>query len=82
MKLFVLKTEKKNKLYNRYTLTHLPADHKAFYAARNVLRTYTKQLRHDFELGICNDMKSNPKRFWHYVKSRLNTKLTINELRS
>jgi len=71
---------RKNKLWKRYTLTRLPSDHKAFCDARNVLRSYTRQLRHDFELGICNDMKSNPKRFWHYVKSRLNTKDTVNEL--
>ena len=55
-------------------------DHQAFCAARNTLRSYTRQLRHEFELGICNDTGSNPKRFWQYVNSRLNTKSTINDL--
>ena len=71
---------RKNKLWSRYTSTRLPADHQAFCDARNKLRSYTRQLRYNFELGICNDMKLNPKKFWKYVKSRLNTKFTINDL--
>jgi len=67
-------------LWNRYTLTCLPTDHQAFCEARNTLRSYTRQLKHNFELGICNDTGSNHKRFWQYVNSRLDTKSTINDL--
>ena len=46
------------------------------------LRSYTRLLRHNFELGITNDIKLNPKKFWQYVKSRLNTSVTINDIRN
>ena len=72
----------KNKLWKRYTRTRLPSDHKAFCTARNELRSYTRLLRHNFELGITNDIKLNPKKFWQYVKSRLNTSVTINDIRN
>jgi len=49
---------KKNKLWNHYVLTSLPADHQAFCEARNTLH---RQLRHNFE---CNDTGSNP---WQYT---------------
>ena len=72
----------KNKLWKRYTRTRLPSDHEAFCAARNELRSYTRLLRHNFELGITNDIKLNPKKFWQYVKSRLNTSVTIDDIRN
>ena len=31
-------------------------------------------------MGITNDIKLNPKKFWQYVKSRLNTSVTINDI--
>jgi len=73
-------TNRKNKLWNHYTSTHLPSDHQAFCEARNNLCSYTRQMRYNFELGICNDTKSNPKRFWQYVKSVLNTNFTVDDL--
>ena len=50
----------KNKLWKRYTRTRLPSDYEAFCTARNELRSYTRLLRHNFELGITNDIKLNP----------------------
>ena len=50
--------------------------------ARNELRSYTRLLQHNFELGITNDIKLNPNKFWQYVKSRLNTSVTINDIRN
>ena len=64
------------------TRTRLPSDHEAFCTARNELRSYTRLLRHNFELGITNDIKLNPKKFWQYVKSRLNTSVTIDDIRN
>ena len=46
------------------------------------MRSYTRLLRHNFELGITNDIKLNPKKFWQYVKSRLNTSVTIDDIRN
>ena len=72
----------KNKLWKRYTRARVPSDYQAFCTARNELRSYTRLLRHNFELDITNDIKLIPKKFWQYIKSRLNTSVTINDIRN
>ena len=63
----------KNRLWKRFLRSKLPYDYANFCQARNHLRSYTRKLRHEFEHEIASDIKHNPKRFWQYTKSRLNT---------
>jgi len=71
---------KKNKLWKRYTTTRSPSDHHKFCLARNYLRNLTRKLRYDFEKDLTSIIKTNPKRFWQYTKSRLNTNISINDI--
>ena len=52
----------------------------SFAYTRNVLRPLTRKLRKSFEESISQNIKTNPKAFWKYSKSRLNTHSTINGL--
>ena len=70
----------KNKLWKRYMSSRSPSDWNAFRDARNSLRSYTRKLREDFEDDLTNGIKSNPKRFWQYIKSRLHTRSSIGDI--
>jgi len=41
------------------------------------LCTLTRNLHRNFECGVANNVKQNPKVFWSYVKSRLKTHVNI-----
>ena len=70
----------KNRLWRRYSSTGDPMDHAAFASTRNALRALTRKLRKTFEESITKNIKTNPKAFWKYSKSRLKTYSTINAL--
>ena len=70
----------KNKLWKCYMSSRSPSDWNAFWDARNSLRSYTRRLREDLEDDLTNGIKTNPKRFWQYIKSRLHTRSSIGDI--
>ena len=70
----------KNRLWRQYSSTRDPLDYAAFTSTRNALRSLTRKLRKTFEESITKNLKTNPKAFWKYSKSRLKTHPTINGL--
>ena len=73
--------DKKNKSWRRYKFARSNYDHLRFVCARNDLRRLTRKLRFDFERKIALDVKTSPKKFWAYVKSRTKTKPKIPSLK-
>ena len=73
----IRKKDLKNKLWRRYKRTKFDYDHERYLQAKNQLRTLTRTLRTQFERGIAQDIKTAPKKFWSYVKSRTKTKSKI-----
>ena len=55
-------------------------DYAKFTQLRNQLRCQTRRLRTCFEHKLVQDLKSNPKAFWKYVRSRMKTTLKISDL--
>ena len=49
---------------------------------RNLIRKLTRQLRLEYEAGIAKSERTNPKRFWNYVKSKIKVKPSIPNLKS
>ena len=68
---------KRNHLWRKYTRTRSQSDYLAYTSTRNALRILTRNLRRNFERGIANKVKQNPKVFWNYVKSRVKTRANI-----
>ena len=55
-------------------------DYARFAQLRNQLRGQTRRLRASFEHKLAQDLKSNPKAFWKYVRSRMKTTSKISDL--
>ena len=43
----------------------------------NTLRSFTHDLRRNFEQQVANNIKTNPKAFWSYARNRMKTCVTI-----
>ena len=67
----------KSRLWKRYVTTKTKLDRDKYIRCKNNLRSLTRKLRRDFEQNVASMMKSKPKAFWKYAKSRLKTKPTI-----
>ena len=67
----------KNKLWRRYKYSKTEYDHQRFKRVKNDLRHRTRKLRLHFEWNIVQDMKSSPKKFWAYVKTKTKAKSKI-----
>ena len=74
--------KQKNEMWDKYMHNQDPIDLARFRVSRNRLRSLTRKLRQDFEYGLVNDIKDNPRAFWKYSNSRLKTKPGIGDLRS
>ena len=74
--------KQKNEMWDKYMHNQDPIDLARFRVCRNRLRSLTRKLRQDFEYGLVNDIKDNPRAFWKYSNSRLKTKPGIGDLRS
>ena len=65
---------KRNCLWKRYARSQSTADNVAYTQTRNSLRTFTHNLRKQFERQqIANNVKENPKAFWNYARNRMKT---------
>ena len=74
----IRKIKRKHRAWQRYLNTKEGQDYQKYARARNEARTYLRKLVREFEKGIVDDIKSNPKAFWKYVKSKSKTKSGVN----
>ena len=71
------KKDLKNKLWRRYKRSRCDYDHSRYTNIKNELRSLTRNLRMQFEKGIADDSMISPRKFWSYVKSKMNTRSKI-----
>ena len=71
---------KKRRLWKRYITSKSNYDRQNYICCKNDLQTMTRNLRSDFESKLAKKVKSKPKDFWRYVKSRLKSTPTIPSL--
>ena len=71
----------KCRLWKKYKLTQSNYDKIKYARAKNQLRNLTRQQRYSFESNIARDIKTAPKKFWAYVKSRTKTRSSIPSLK-
>ena len=55
---------------------------KAFCKSKNKLRAFTRNLRNEYEGYIARNVKSKPKLFWNYVRSRTSVRQPIPTLKT
>ena len=55
--------------------------HSSYNKARNKVKTMMRKAKREFERGIANQCKRNPKPFWAHVRSKLKTKTGVAPLR-
>ena len=72
----------KCKLWRRYSYTKTRCNNSRYVKAKNELRSLTRKLRFYFEKKIAGNLKTAPKQFWAYVKSRTKTRSTIPALKN
>ena len=70
----------KGSLRKRYITTRTEFDRENCIRCKNGLRALTRTLRSNFEENLAFNVKSKPKLFWKYAKSRLKTKQSIPSL--
>ena len=73
-------TPKKRDSWDLYTKSNNPVNYARFAQLRNQLRGLTRRLRACFEHNLAQDLKSNPKAFWKYVRTRMKTTSRISDL--
>ena len=69
-----------NKQWKKYRLTHCPSDLSNFKSVNNQVRSFTHNLKKDYERQLVHSTASNPKAFWQHVNSRMKTRPVISEL--
>ena len=74
------KRKRKYEHWKRFTRTQDYEDYVAFTRERNSLRKITRELRKEFEHKLAKEVKKNPKSFWNYVNSRLNTRTRVDDI--
>ena len=74
--------KEKNRLAHKvFDPTQSSEQHRRQYnRLRNKIQKLTKRARKDFEKSISDTIKSNPKRFWGYIKAKSKTKQGVDEL--
>ena len=77
----IRKKNLKNKLWRHYIRTRSNYDRTRFNTAKNELRSLTRNLRLKFESTIAENIKTSPKSFWSYVKSKTKTRCKIPPLK-
>ena len=70
----------KGRLWKRYITTRTKFDRENYLRCKNGLRALTRTLTSNFEHNLAFNVKSKPKLFWKYAKSRLKTKQSIPSL--
>ena len=69
--------EQKERLWKKYKRTKAYYDRERYRSVKNRLRSFTRLLRRDFEGQLAREAKTEPKRFWAYVKSKTKTRCKI-----
>ena len=65
----------------RYTRTRGNYDRTRFNSVKNELRSLTRKLKLEFERSLAQNIKTPPKSFWAYVKTKTNTRSKIPPLK-
>lgn len=73
--------KRKDRSWEKYLESKDISDYKAYCDTRNVLRSHTRKLRHDFEESISTEIKTNPKAFWKYTQSKTTVRSGVSDLR-
>ena len=71
---------KKYHAWKRYSNTRQYQDFLNYKAARNLASKEVRTSKRMFERKLAKDIKTNPKCFWKYVKSKTKVKTGINDL--
>ncbi len=74
------KIKKKYKLWQRYLRTRSGEIYQEYCRIRNQVRRITRKTIHNLERDIAKEAKTNPKKFWAYVKSKLSIRNGIPDL--
>ncbi len=73
---------KKRHAWQRYREDRTPERLQVFHRLRNKVRKLIRAAKRDFEHTLARNVKTNPKQFWRYAKSKLKTKPGISEHKS
>jgi hypothetical protein len=74
------KIKRKERLWARYLNTRDGEAYKEYCKVRNQVRTLTRKITKQFEKQIAQEVKTNPKKFWKYARSKTKTKSSIPDL--
>ena len=70
----------KHKLWDKYCKTKSVPYHIEACKIRNKVKNIIKKAKKDYELSICNKVKTDPKLTWQYIKSKTKLRSGIPEL--
>ena len=73
-------TKKKHRMWQRYIETRDPVKYKEYTRQRNKVRSMTRKLQRDLEKDVSKQAKTNPKKFWNYVKRKMKTSTGVSDL--
>lgn len=73
-------SKNKKKAWNKYRKQSTPENWLNFTKHRNTLAHTIEQLKENYENKIALEVKTNPKQFWKYVRSKTKSKGKINDL--
>ena len=71
---------RKHRLWERFMRDRSDEKRLAYTRQRNRVRKLSRQAKKTFERSLAEEVKSNPKKFWRYTKSKLKTKEGVAEL--
>ena len=74
------KIKRKERLWTRYLNTRDGEAYKEYCKVRNQVRTLTRKITKQFEKQIAQEVKTNPKKFWKYARSRTKMKSSLPDL--
>ena len=72
--------KKKHTAWQRYMETRSGEKYLEYVRQRNKVIKLTKQVQRDYDKNIAKEAKSNPKKFWKYVKSKTKARSNIPDL--
>ena len=72
--------KKKQTLWKKFLMTKSETDYNNFARARNQARWVTRKAKKKFEEQLAKEVKTNPKAFWNYVRSKTQMKKNTPDL--
>lgn len=64
----------KHRLWQRYYSSHIPQKFEVYKVQRNKVKRLLEAAQVNYEKGVGNEAKKNPKKLWKYVKTKLKSK--------